>query len=94
MDILFDFLEKKYETLNLKFCKSNSEFKMSNSYYSFKFKKINDKYILSRFWKKGLLSIFFKKEVNNMNNIYTEIQNFAKINNLYVEDLNLHSMIA
>lgn len=88
MDILFDYLEKKYAFLNLKFCRKGSEFVMSNHYYYFKIKKINGKYVLSRFWKRFFFRFLFKKQAINMSNIYSDIHEFSKINKLVIEELN------
>ena len=91
MDILFDYLEKKYKILNLKFYKKDNELVIANHYYYFKIKKIQEKYILSRFWKRFFFRFLFKKQLINMTNIYNDIYKFSQKNNLIIEELSIAS---
>ena len=91
MDNLFKHLLEKFEPLDFKIFFSKNEFCLSNRFYCFKIKKINNKYYLSRFWKRGILCLIFKKQQNNMFKIYDDIKDYSKVNNLTVEELNYHS---
>jgi len=100
MDSLLIYLEKKYletiyEKSKLELCKSTNQLIIKNSFYYFKLKKVNDRYILSRFWKKGILLLFYTKQKSEMDNIYEDIKEYSKNNNIIIEELfynnsNLH----
>lgn len=92
MDILFNHLETKYlntkyKDLNLEFCKSIDQLTIKNSFYCFRLKKQHNRYIISHFWKKGILFLIFKKQNSNMKNIYNDIKDFAENNNIIIEEL-------
>ncbi|MDQ0065162.1 hypothetical protein [Chryseobacterium lathyri] len=92
MDILFNYLEKKYlekkyEPLKLEFCKTSDQLTIKNSFYYFRLNKLNDRYVLSRFWKRGFLFLLFKKQNMDMTNIYEDIKEFAQKENIIIEEL-------
>lgn len=99
MDILFNYLEKKYletkyEPLKLEFRKTGDQLIIKNSFYYFRLNKLNDRYILSRFWKRGFLFFIFKKQNTEMNNIYEDITEFAVKKNIIIEELFYHNSAA
>ena len=98
MDILFDYLEKKYledkyKGLKLEFCKSTDCLVIKNFFYYFKLSKLNDKYVLSCLWKKGILFLIFKKQQMDMKNIYEDIKEFAHKKDINIEELFYHNSI-
>lgn len=88
MERLFSYIETEFKKkFNLKLTNKNDEFIIKNNYYSFKLKKRGETFVLSYFWKYGLLNIIFKKQYNNMFVLHDAIMKYSKKNFIPITEI-------
>ncbi|GAA0739245.1 hypothetical protein [Gaetbulibacter jejuensis] len=79
MEKLFFYIELEFkEKFNLKLTNKGDKLIIKNNYYCFKLKERNGTFEMTHFWKYGLLNIVFRKQYENMLELFEAIIDYSK----------------